>query len=109
MMVLPIGLDRTISDTFGDDLFDAPGRPLTVRVALIRLLEVTKSPNTEATDLRLKLLHLPEGSEVETAEARLLCEVVAENARGYARLVTDSLHEYVEPISAELKAAKTPA
>ena len=31
MITLPIGLDRTISDTFGDDLFDAPNRPLSVR------------------------------------------------------------------------------
>lgn len=111
MVVLPIGLDRTLSDTFGDSLFDAPGREVTVRVALIRELEMTTAGgDTEATALRLKLLSLPDdGQEVETAEAKLLVAAVEENARRYSRMVTDQLHDWLAEVREQLRQTKAPA
>ena len=108
MVTLPIGLDRTMSDTFGEPLFDGPGRPLTVRVGLIRELEMTSAGGeTEATSLRLKLLSLPDdGQEVETAEAKLLAAAVDENPRRYARMVTDQLRDWLAEVREQIKAAK---
>jgi len=108
VITLPIGLDRTLSDTFGDPLPDAPGRDITVRVGLIRELEMTTGGgDTEATALRLKVLSLPDnGQEIETAEARLLVAAVEENARRYSRMVTDQLRDWLGEVREQLKAAK---
>lgn len=105
MIALPIGLDRTLQDTFGDTLWDAPKRELTVRVALIRVLEVTRlGQDTEATALRLKLLSLvDDGTEVETGEARLIVNAVEENIKQYSRMVVDALTDYLEPVKEALK------
>jgi len=108
MVTLPVGLERRLSDTFGDVLLDAPQRELTVRVGLIRELETTTAGGeTEATALRLKVLSLPDdGQEIETAEAKLLVAAVEENARRYNQMVTDHLRDFLAEVREQLKAAK---
>lgn len=113
MIQLPIGLDCTITDTFGDMLFDRPPRPgdpgrqLTVRVGIIRLLEATTSRgDTEATALRLKLLNMEEGGDLENAEAQLICDAARENARDYLPVIKDAIGEFAGKIEIALKGVR---